>query len=93
MQRFAEEIEAELNRERAGALGRAGAKVEEHIAECGRFAELLENGDRSSDWLDRYRSARHAAEQAREALCIQREAMGLYDHAWVDRIFALPPRR
>jgi hypothetical protein len=93
MSRFVEESEAELDRERAAALGRAGAKVEERLDECRRLGEDLGPGDRSGPTLERYRAARAAAEEARWALCVQREALGLVEHHWVERLFPLPPRR
>ena len=91
--RFVEEAEAELNRERAAALGRAGAKVEACLAECRRLGERLSSGERSARVLEAYRSARAAAEDARWALCVQREAIGLVEHHWVERLYPLPPRR
>ena len=87
-------FQTELARERAAALGRAGRRLEEHLEECRRLAASLRaggDGVPAPEVRRRYRAARAAAEEARWALCVQREALGLADHRWVDRIYPLPP--
>ena len=90
--RFAESFfrwtQAELDGERAATLARATRKLE---AARERYAALsAQLAEDSSEALRRaWRAARDEAEHRRWALCVQREAVGLYDHRWVDRIY--PP--
>jgi len=89
-------VEAELTEERASALGRAGRRLEEQFERCRRLARLIEAGGdtRGSDvLLGQYRRAVEDFEHCRWRLCVQREALGLYDHRWVDRVFPPPARR
>ena len=41
----------------------------------------------------RYRIEQRAAVQAVADFCLQREVLGLTDHAWVDRIYPVPRLR
>jgi len=43
--------------------------------------------------LDEYRAARLDFQEAKSWLCLQREAIGLHEHRWVDRLYPDPPRR
>ncbi|MFN8038490.1 MAG: hypothetical protein U0Q07_04675 [Acidimicrobiales bacterium] len=43
--------------------------------------------------LEDYRAARLAFQEAKAWLCLQREAIGLHEHRWVDRLYPDPPRR
>jgi hypothetical protein len=56
---------------------------------CNALRADLDSNDRSV--VDAYRSARQQAIQAIADLCFQREMVGLFDHAWVYRIYAAPP--
>jgi hypothetical protein len=85
--RFFEEVRHELARERAAALGRAGRRVEEARDACLALAR------RPEVTADAYRAALATFDEARWEFCVQREALGLYDHTWVDRIYPPPPRR
>lgn len=89
-ERYFQQIEAELNQERAALLGRYGQRVEAALARCATQLEHLDLSDQAA--LAAYRAARADALQAVDALCLQREMLGLTDHSWVHRIFTLPPR-
>jgi hypothetical protein len=84
-------MEAELNKERAAVLGRYGRRLEASIAKCAALLERVEAGDEVA--LVKYRELRTAAVKATEALCLQREMIGVLDHSWVQRAYPLPPRR
>lgn len=43
--------------------------------------------------LEQYRAARLEFQEAKSWLCLQREAIGLHEHRWVDRLYPDPPRR
>jgi hypothetical protein len=90
-------VQTELNGERAAALGRTARRLEAALARCAHLGTELEaeHPPKSRRALtDEYRQARDDSEQWRWKLCVQREAIGLNDHAWVDRIYPppAPPR-
>lgn len=91
-----ERIEEEIAREKAAALGRAGERLEAALAVvsalAARVAAGAETGARAS-LLAEYETARVRAAEARLALIIQREALGLRHHRAVDQQFPEPPRR
>jgi hypothetical protein len=88
-------VDREILAEKAAALGRAGERLEQALAEVARLAEAAgrapDAGARARV-LDEYAAARRRAERARAALLIQREAVGLRHHAVVDQQFPEPPR-
>jgi hypothetical protein len=86
-------IEAEIAREKAAALGRAGERLEEALREARSIAVRLASAtDADRERLAaRYRRARDRASAARLALVIQREAIGLRRHTVVDQQFPEPP--
>jgi len=86
-------IEKEIAGEKAAALGRAGERLEQALTETRELGEqLLRATDAERDRLaDAYVSARQRTLQARLALLIQREALGLRRHATVDQQFPEPP--
>jgi hypothetical protein len=91
-----ERIKEEIVREKAAALGRAGERLEAALGEVSALArawrEAVEPAQR--DRLSRdYDVAWRAADAARLALLIQREAVGLRDQRVVDQQFPRPPRR
>ena len=89
-------INAEIAQEKAGALGRAGERLEaalEHVASLGRRLDVTWDPDEHGRLLGEYESARIRAVHARLALVIQREALGLRHHRIVDQQFPEPPRR
>lgn len=89
-------INAEIAQEKAGALGRAGERLEAALAHVvtvgGRLDAATDLGEEA--WLfGEYETARTRALHARLALLIQREAVGLRHHRMVDHQFPEPPRR
>jgi hypothetical protein len=89
-------INAEIAQEKAVALGRAGERLEEALAHVGMIARRLDaapDGEAETRLLGEYEAARMRAHQARLALLIQREAVGLRHHRIVDQQFPEPPRR
>jgi hypothetical protein len=90
---FHDVVEQELNRERAATLGRAGRKIEDALAECAQAGARLAaaSPDHRAAAVDGYRSAFRRYQDARTALCIYREALGLNDHRRVDEIYRPPP--
>jgi hypothetical protein len=86
--------EQEIAAEKAAALGRAGERLEQALAEARQAAErLLDAGDQEeSDRLaEAYTIVRKRALEVRTALLIQREALGLRRHTVVDQQFPEPP--
>src|SRR5438445_8523953 len=88
-------IDTEIAQEKAAALGRAGERLEQALAAAAVGREL----EAATDHLERtrlladYERARDRAGEARVALLIQREAVGLRHHRIVDQLFPEPPRR
>src|SRR4051812_24471069 len=91
-----ERIKEEIAREKAAALGRAGERFEaalatlDAIAGAWRAASAARERERLTA---EYEIAWRAADAARMALLIQREAVGLRDQRVVDQQFPRPPRR
>ncbi|MEW5739534.1 MAG: hypothetical protein AB1938_11445 [Myxococcota bacterium] len=86
-------MEAELNKERASALGRTGARLELHLDRCRDLMSRLRGttGHERRALLAEYRDERAEAEKWRWYLMIQREAVGLRRHDDVDRLYPTPP--
>lgn len=88
--------EAELNKERAGALGMTAGKLERLLEELKVLAgklDQLERGDLRDLLLADYRRVREESEKQRWNLCVQREAMGLRRHDDVERYYPTAPIR
>ena len=88
-------VQDELNEERAAALGRTGRRIEAALARCVRLAAELEAehcAERRQALTDEYRAACDDCQRWRWTLCVQREALGLNEHSWVDRVYPTPPR-
>jgi hypothetical protein len=86
--------EEEIAQEKAAALGRAGERLEAALAEArNAAAKLLAACDAAERerLAGEYCIARGRALEARMALVIQREALGLRRHATVDQQFPEPP--
>jgi len=89
-------VQQELDNERAAVLGRTGRGLEAALARCDALGRLL---DESTDdgaravLLAEYRAARTSSEEWRWRLHVQREALGLTDHRWVDRVHPQPAVR
>lgn len=89
-------IAGEILGEKAAALGRSGERLEGALAAAAALADRLRTASDPRD-VDRlsteYRLALRRARDARLALIIQREALGLRRHAVVDERFPEPPAR
>lgn len=91
-----ERIKAEILREKAAALGRAGERLEaalDRVAALARRLAASGDSEERARLLGDYDDARARALPARLALVIQREALGLRHHRVVDQQFPEPPRR
>jgi hypothetical protein len=89
-------VRTELNGERAAVLGRTARRLEAALARCAYLSTGLEAEHpqkRRQALTDEYREARDDSEKWRWKLSVQREAIGLNDHTWVDRIYPAPPLR
>ncbi|MGH7310949.1 MAG: hypothetical protein ACREK6_19900, partial [Candidatus Rokuibacteriota bacterium] len=89
-------VERELVAEKATALGRAGERLDEALAEVARVAAALDAAVEPSvreRLSGEYEQAWGRAASARLALEIQREAVGLRHHHLVEQRFPEPPRR
>jgi len=88
-------IEREIASEKAAALGRAGERLERLLAEAARAAARLLGARHEDDrtrCVQAYAALRRQTLEARLALLIQREALGLRRHATVDQQFPEPPQ-
>jgi hypothetical protein len=88
-------MSAELNRERASALGNTGRKLEDAIAACAAIAKELETckpGALRSSLLEEYETNRKQAVTQRWNLEVQREAMGVRKHTDLDTFFPMPKK-
>jgi hypothetical protein len=86
--------EAELNKERAGALGMTAQKLEALLERCRELRERLLTAEGPLRELLRrdYSEAREESERQRWNLCVQREAIGLRRHEDVDRFYPVAPK-
>lgn len=86
--------EAELNKERAGALGLTARKLEVLLQRCGELRDELAKarGALRELLLAEYREAREESERQRWNLCVQREAIGVRRHEDVDRLYPSAPK-
>jgi hypothetical protein len=83
-------LQAELNRERANALERAGRKLGEAIDRARAFLSTLDHPPTPSD-RERYAALCASAACARWELEVTREAMGLRHHGDLDVLYPPPP--
>jgi len=86
-------VSAELDQERASALGQAGRRVERQADRCRELGALLDTDPNRSDVLAEYRDARAELERLRWRYQVHREAVGLLDQRWMDRHYPMPARR
>ena len=89
-------IVAEIVREKAATLGRAGDRLEASLAAVAEIARAwcaADDAPARAPLAAAYERAWHAAEAARQTLLIQREAVGLRHHRDMDVQFPRPPRR
>jgi hypothetical protein len=88
--------EREIAAEKAAALGRAGERLEQALADVAALAARLDAAGSPDDRArvqGEYDLAWERAAAARLALLVQREAVGLRQHRLVDQQFPEPPRR
>ena len=91
-----EQLEQEIVKEKAAALGRAGERLEAALDEArtlGASIDAEADPRRRRELLGQYEAARRRAASARLMLLVQREAIGLRWHRDVDQQFPEPPRR
>jgi len=88
-------VEAEILHEKAAALGRAGERLQAALDEAhglaARWRDARDPAERAAARVA-YETVRARARQARLALIIQREAVGLRQHRTVEQQFPEPPR-
>jgi uncharacterized protein (UPF0335 family) len=100
-----DKLQEEIQREKAEALGRAGERLEEAIRKLAELRDSIEalRGELQGATFDRdaltqavallvqeYNTLREKAVTFYRYLIIQREAVGLFDHRDVDRLYRLP---
>jgi len=87
-------IQQEIAGEKAAALGRAGERLEQALADAGAAAARVraarDDAERTR-LADEYAVVRRRALDARLAHLVQREALGLRRHTVVDQQFPEPP--
>jgi hypothetical protein len=91
-----ERVKEEIVREKAAALGRAGERLEAALAAVSAIAGAWRTAGEAHErerLARQYDLAWRAADAARLALLVQREAVGLRDQRVVDQQFPRPPRR
>jgi hypothetical protein len=87
-------IQAEIAGEKAAALGRAGERLEAALREVTAYAQRIREAPDAAARARlgaAYEEARARAVEARVALLVQREALGLRRHAVVEQQFPEPP--
>jgi hypothetical protein len=89
-------VEREIAAEIASSLGRAGSKLEAALESLRGSAVALAGATSGTAerraLLERYDADRAHAERRLRDLLIQREAIGLRNHADVHRRYVIPPR-
>jgi hypothetical protein len=86
-------LEAEMLLERTSALARLGERIQRGIEEAQGLAEQLRAeppGPTRDRLLQLHQEARGRVERDRYYLVIQREALGMTEHAVVDEIYPMP---
>ncbi len=85
-------FEAQLRGEKASTLGRVGHRLEGLLDQLAQVeAELAGGGDRAT-LVARHAALRAQAKEQLWFLIVQREALGLFRHADVYRVYPIPPR-
>ena len=91
-ERYHNAVRAELDEERAAVLGRVARRLEQARARCEALGARLDAAATPDpELLAEHRLAHAEADRWRWVLCVQREAIGLFDHRWVDAVY--PPLR
>lgn len=92
-QQALEGLELEMRQEMAAALGRIGRTLTESIETMLSIQSQLatQSGAGNEAVLGEYREARKKAQLYYWYLLVQREALGLRNHADVRRLYRIPP--
>lgn len=90
-----EELEKEIVREIASALGRAGVKVDYAFLRLEVLEQKIEtaSGERRRRWIKEWNLLREEAILARHELRVHREAIGIRRNGALERLYPVPPRR
>jgi hypothetical protein len=86
-------IEIQLKAEAAFGLKSLGFALERQIGELHKLRQQVQtlSGRAREAKLAEYRKLRGETEHRKWCLIVQREAMGLYNHADVEEIYRVPP--
>lgn len=86
-------IEVQLQAEKATALRRVGATLDKLLDELTELERELSGlkGTARARPLERHKALRAQAEHQRWCLIVQREAMGLFNHADVYELYRISP--
>lgn len=90
-----EQLEKEIIREMAAALGRSGEKVDVallHLDLAARALAAATDADERARLVDAFNARRDEALKARHELRIHREAVGIRRNEMLDREYPIPPR-
>ncbi len=90
-----EELEKEIIREMAAALGRAGDKVDLaflRLELAGKALAAARDSEERAPFVAEFNALRTYAMQVRHELRIHREAVGIRRNDVLDREYPLPPR-
>jgi hypothetical protein len=86
-------FEASLRGEKATTLGRVGSRIETLLSQLADVEAKVRAGDGvRSELVARHAELREQAKLQLWYLVVQREAMGLFRHHDVYRVFLIPPR-
>jgi hypothetical protein len=86
-------VEVHIRQEKASSLRRTGDKLDTLIAELVQEEAALRalSGPPRASRVKLYEQMRADAEYQRWCLVVQREAMGLWNHAEVELMYPIPP--
>lgn len=84
--------EAELNKERAAGVGRTARTLELHLAKCAELTEEFRRASsvRRAGIVKEHAIALAEAKKWQWYLIVQREAIGVWDHEPLLRLYPLP---
>ena len=87
----------EIRGETAGAMGRISRKLEERLEACARLRDELaalpgDDAAARAALVAEYERQRKDAKLHYWYLVVQREAIGMYAHATLERLYPIPPR-
>jgi hypothetical protein len=90
-----EQLEKEILREMAQALGRSGEKVDVallHLEIAGRDVTAARTDDERERAIVRFNALREEALRVRHELRIHREALGIRRNDGIEAMYPIPPR-